>query len=416
MGEPCALSEQSDYLRSISLVLPAGASLEEVLSASPKVPFDNSVVEFIVGLGKSLRTDPATRAFPELVALGFWARAATLRQLKIRFETAYPRTIRLARGLAFHVAPANVDSIFVYSLLLSMLAGNTNLTRISSRSGAQSNALLSVLHRALAEGPSEVRASVAIVQFPHENRITDYLSRRADLRIIWGGDATVDQIRRSPLAPSGTELVFPNRYSLAVFDAGAWTREENKAAIARGFVNDALWFGQMACSSPRSVVWRGDKDAVEAASDSFWDLVDQAATQAKVGWEDASAVAKLLAEQDMAVVRRIHILHTKTNRLRVVRLADLTTLGEPPATGGGFFCEYRVDSLDALAVACRRNWQTVVSYGVTRDDWENFLTEHRPPGIDRIVPVGSALDFDAIWDGVDLLATMTRIASIAVRS
>jgi hypothetical protein len=152
MGEPCALSEQSDYLRSISLVLPAGASLEEVLSASPKVPFDNSVVEFIVGLGKSLRTDPATRAFPELVALGFWARAATLRQLKIRFETAYPRTIRLARGLAFHVAPANVDSIFVYSLLLSMLAGNTNLTRISSRSGAQSNALLSVLHRALAEG------------------------------------------------------------------------------------------------------------------------------------------------------------------------------------------------------------------------------------------------------------------------
>ncbi|MFC6804089.1 acyl-CoA reductase [Deinococcus caeni] len=39
----------------------------------------------------------------------------------------------MPRGLVFHVPPANVDTIFIYSWLMSVLAGNRNVIRLSSR-------------------------------------------------------------------------------------------------------------------------------------------------------------------------------------------------------------------------------------------------------------------------------------------
>ena len=36
--------------------------------------------------------------------------------------------------IAFHVTPANVDTLFVYSWVLSLLVGNANIVRLSSRS------------------------------------------------------------------------------------------------------------------------------------------------------------------------------------------------------------------------------------------------------------------------------------------
>lgn len=39
------------------------------------------------------------------------------------------------------------------------------------------------------------------------------------MRVIWGGDATIKEIRRAALLPRATEITFADRYSLAVIDA-----------------------------------------------------------------------------------------------------------------------------------------------------------------------------------------------------
>lgn len=398
--------------RDVAVALPAGQTLAQLVAAAPRRPFAPEALAFLDDLGRMLRSDPVSRRFPELVALGFWARAASIGRLKARFEAAYPAHVRMPRGLAFHVAPSNVDTIFVYSLLLSMLAGNTNLVRVSSRSGEQSGHLMKMVSQALAAAPPAIRASVAVVQTSHDREVIDWLSATADLRIVWGGDETVSRIRQSQLRPSGTELVFPNRSSLAVLDAAAWLAEPDKPGIARRFVNDSLWFGQMACSSPRDLVWRGAVDDVAAASHSFWPAVDAAADTAGLEWADAHAVAKLLAAQDLAAESRILQLPQASNRITVVRTRGLEGLGTAPPTGAGFFREHSVETLGALAPSVRRNWQTIVSHGIPGADWAEFLAREMPRGIDRIVPVGEALDFDAIWDGVDLLSAMTRLVAI----
>lgn len=401
-----------DILAAVTPALVGQPTLDSLRHARPLPPFSAPVVEFIETLGRSLRSEPGSRHFPELVALGFWARRASIERLRVRFEAGYPGSVRLPRGLAFHVAPSNVDTIFVYSLLLSMLAGNTNLVRVSSRSGDQAEQLMGLIATALAAAAPEVAGTVAIVRTPHDKAVIDWLSATADLRIVWGGDETVKRIRESPLGPAGTELVFPNRASVAVIDAAAWLAEPDRPGVARRFVNDSLWFGQMACSSPRDLVWRGSAAVTMAASADFWAEVDAQAETAGLEWVDASAVAKLLAAQDMAAGARVQQLPQRSNRITVVRPEGLMGLGAVAPAGAGFFREHRIDALAEMAPLVRRNWQTLVSHGIAIADWRAFLRDYRPAGIDRIVKPGQALDFDAIWDGVDLLSAMTRIVAL----
>jgi hypothetical protein len=73
-----------------------------------------------------------------------------------------------------------------------------------------------------------------------------------------------------------------------------------------------------------------------------------------------------------------------------------------------------VAALSELAPRVKRDWQTIVSHGISQSDWAAFLGSGLPAGIDRIVKPGEALDFDALWDGVDLLAAMTRIVALGV--
>jgi len=46
---------------------------------------------------------------------------------------------------------------------------------------------------------------------------------------------------------------------------------------------------------------------------------------------------------------------------------------------------------------------------VDREALRDFVVSNRLSGIDRVVPVGSALDISVIWDGYDIVRTLSRI-------
>ena len=43
-----------------------------------------------------------------------------------------------------------------------------------------------------------------------------------------------------------------------------------------------------------------------------------------------------------------------------------------------------------------------------KNDIENFLILNNVKGIDRVVPIGSALDMDVIWDGYNMINSLSR--------
>lgn len=96
----------------------------------PTVPFHPLVLSFCQQLSDELTHLPTKEENQDWIALGFWLRTRNLHKLK-RFLTDIDT--RLGRGLTFHITPSNMPTMFLYSFIISLLSGNNNIVRISSR-------------------------------------------------------------------------------------------------------------------------------------------------------------------------------------------------------------------------------------------------------------------------------------------
>jgi hypothetical protein len=78
----------------------------------------------------------------------------------------------------------------------------------------------------------------------------------------------------------------------------------------------------------------------------------------------------------------------------------------------GTFAEMVVSDLSELCLFVSDKFQTMTYFGFQKDELISFVENERLRGIDRIVPIGSALDMDLIWDGYDLPLALSRIVDI----
>lgn len=388
--------------------------LERLQHASTLPPFGATVTGFVEAFSKELLNRPESRAYPDLAAVAFWMRRANLQRLRAQ---ALPEDrCFLPRGTAFHIAPANVDTIFVYSWFLSLLCGNRNIVRISSSDSPQVALMLSVMQQLFAQkefAPLAERSLV--VRYGHDEAVNRRFSAACDIRVIWGGDATVRAVRQLPLPPTACEMTFANKYSLCVIDAGTWLQAapETQAAWLRDFYNDAYWFAQMACSSPRLVLWLSSSLAeVEAARTVFWSGLERRVRQSAPELAMADFVNKRVAADSIAMATAATIPASGHNSLNRVWL-EQPGLFNDEHCGTGLFLESRIESLDALCPLLSRRVQTVTHIGVAPATWRQWLLESSAPGIDRVVPVGRALEFQPVWDGYDLLRMFMREVTLA---
>ena len=77
-------------------------------------------------------------------------------------------------------------------------------------------------------------------------------------------------------------------------------------------------------------------------------------------------------------------------------------------TGDGLFLETHAQTLDALLPILGERCQTLCYYGIETAELREFLRRARPAGVDRVVPLGSSMQFSLVWDGIDLIRAMSR--------
>lgn len=388
-------------------------SLDELVHSPVLAPFDDVLTGFVEAFSRRLMTDPDARHFPELMALAFWMRRSSLARL--REQTLEPGRIRVARGTAFHVAPANVDTIFVYSWFLSLLCGNRNIVRVSSRESPQTALLLSVMDGLLREEEFfPIKSRSLVVRYGHDDEVNRLFSSLCDLRVVWGGDESVRQIRKAPLSATACEMTFANKYSFCVIDPEAVLRAgtDELELWTSGFYNDSYMFGQMACSSPRLVLWLGGtSDDVERARNRFWSSFDARVVQAGSSLDVADYVNKRVAVDSLAVDFPVHVAKTVTNDTVRVWL-DQPALHNDLHCGAGLFFEGALGCLPDMLPLLSRKVQTVTYIGLDREAFVAFLSSYPVAGIDRVVPVGKALDFQPVWDGFDMPRMFLREISV----
>ena len=381
----------------------------ESLNERLLVPFAEEVIEELDTLSKALMKDPASRQFPDVVTFAFFCRRGNLLKLKEQYQFPISNAqckIRLGRGIIFHIAPSNVPVNFAYSVVAGLLAGNTNVVRVSQKQFPQVDIIVKHLR--------EVGMKrLAVVRYPHESNANEVFSAMCDVRVIWGGDATIATIRQNAIPPRAFDICFADRYSIAAVNSDELNTDklnsENLKQLAERFYNDTYLFDQNACSAPHLVVWTGNH--VDEAKKLFWDAVQQV-TEQKYQFQDVMAVDKLTALYKQACAMPTHEEETKNNILRRVQIDALPQDIDSFRCAGGYFTEYTAQSLDEIAPIVNEKYQTLAYYGFTQQELADFVLRNRLTGIDRIVPFGETTAFSLTWDGMNLIERMSRILSL----
>ena len=378
---------------------------------APKMPFSEDIMDFLNDLSKELMQNRETKTFSDVMTLGFWLRKSSILSLKKRFvsEESNPR---IGRGVAFHIAPSNVPVNYAYSLFTGLLCGNANVVRVPSKDFTQVEIINKAICAVLEEYP-DIKPYIVLLRYERNQEINDILSAFCDVRVIWGGDATIAELRKSLLPPRATEITFADRYSLAVIDSDEYMRlvrddVDNKTAarIASDFYNDTYLSDQNACTSPRVVIWTGS--AKEEAKEIFWKKL-AALVKEKYFFQPIQGVDKLSTEY-IASASGLGAMKQNSksdNRLVRIQVSELLPKLMDHRGNSGYFYEYDCDDILRIRDFCNdTHCQTIGLVGEKKI--VEPLLKLGIRGVDRVVPIGHTMDFDLIWDGYNLVERFTR--------
>lgn len=395
--------EDEDVLKDISYLIGNEETLASMTRIPARVPFTDEVIEFLDAISKKLMKLKIAKIYPDVVTFGFWLRKASILQMKKVFEKQ-DENMYLGRGIIFHIAPSNVPVNYAYSLMAGLITGNANIVRLPSKDFPQVGIINEVIKEVLEEY-KDMKPYIILARYDRNQKINDLLSRICDVRIIWGGDATIAELRRSVLTPRAEEITFADRYSLMVIASDIYLEMKNKNQIAEEFYNDTFFTDQNACTSPRIVIWMGEN--IPEAKKIFWETLHELVEKRYV-LQPIQGINKLTSSYLATVAYEGTVIEEhKDNFIVRVRVPKITAELMDLKDNSGYFFEYDCDDLTELFDLCDDKRCQTISYIGNRKMF-NTLLEKGPKGIDRIVPVGKTMDFELIWDGYNLMERLTR--------
>ena len=376
----------------------------------PTIPYSDTVCEFLEELSTALMKNSEAREYPDVIAFAFWCRKANLAILKKKFLQNNP--IRLGRGIVFHIAPANVPVNFAFSLCFGLIAGNTNIVRISSKNSPQVELICSILNELLQSTFVKLIDKIAVIRYEHSNNLTAKLSSICNARIIWGGDKTIQNIRKFQTSPRCVDISFSDRYSISILNSQAIDNitPQELSKMASDFYNDTYTMDQNACSSPHVILWLGENS--QRGKSKFWNALFKVALK-KYDLTEIKAIDKYSKVLDESITSdKMAKFVNMDNVLMYIELKNISQELHNYRGIFGLFYTCEIENLNQLITIINNKYQTVTYYGIDKKELTNFVIENGIIGIDRVVPVGRALDMDTIWDGYDVIGYLSRAIDI----
>ena len=477
---------------------------DEHINCTPVRPYDERVCDMLDAWAQAIRGDSEAKAYPDVLTFGFFIRKGSISKKKKEFLRScgevsgvgstqvvgtasvqksgaestrntgtgkHSAERRIGRGLAFHVAPSNVPVNCMYTLVFGLLSGCANVVRVPSKEFPQVDILCRTLNEVLKKQKfSQMNHRIQVLRYDRDEKLPDgrpftaFFSSICDVRVIWGGDETVANIRENPLSPRAKEITFADRYSVGILDIRAVREasDEELDKLAKDFYNDTYLMDQNACSCPHLILWSMKKymDACiqeRVAADGLAEIPDsaeEAKAMLEPGMKEAQerfwqAVAREAADRyDLADIKvsekyadlcetvattasgtKSHesvcepsegensqvsdVKKYADNLLYVCDINEVNRETSEKCRGKyGLFFQMEGIQFDVLKpVLDDPKVQTVAVYGVDTSEVADYVVENGITGVDRVVPFGKTLDIDVVWDGYDLIREMSRIIS-----
>ena len=382
---------------------------KEVLNES-SVPYNENICNFISEFSKELNNNKFSKNFPDIKTLAFWCRKKNILNLKKKFIS---NKTRVGLGLIFHITPSNIPTNFAYSLIFGLITGNSNIVKVPSKKFEQISIICDALNKVLNKKKfSFAKKMIVVVRYRDNDNYTKKISSICNARLIWGGDETIKNIRMFKLQQRAIDIAFTDRYSFCAIDAKKFLELNNYETIllTNKFYNDTYLVDQNACSSPHLMVWLGKN--MSEARNKFWNTLYKSVSKKYDMPEIASIDKYNKLCKNILSYKNLKQQEKYGNSIYTVMLKNLDKNPNNIRGKWGFFYEYNTDNLNKIAKYINNKYQTFTYFGLEKNVLKNFILNNNLSGIDRIVPIGQALEMDFYWDGYDINKTLTRVVDI----
>ena len=372
--------------------------------------FEKSICEFLDELSKKIISDREAKKFSDLISFAFWCRKSNIDLISSNFKE---KNLRVGRGLIFHIAPSNVPINFAFSFVFGLLSGNCNVVRVPSKPFKQVDILFRVLKNILKKKKfKNIKKNNLLIKYERNDFITKHFSSICSVRIIWGGDNTINEIRKFSILPSSFDITFADRYSFTMINSDKIIKlnSNNLKILSERFYNDTFLVDQNACSSPHLVYWVGKniKDGKKIFWKSFNFIVEKQYHLEKKGIFDKFAHL----QEDFLELKNFKKVYTHKNYVYRINLNKIDKNIEKLRGKWGYFYEYDSKNINEIFNYISPKYQTLSYFGFEKDYLINLIKKKKLLGIDRVVPIGETLNIGMIWDGFDLAKVLSRVIEI----
>ena len=361
------------------------------------------VIEFLSALSKEVLSNKACREHPDVITFGYFCRRSAIKRA---IEDRVGISNCFGWGNAVHISPSNVPVNFAFSFVFGMLSGNSNLVRLPSAHWPQVDLLVGLIEKISSNKEfSSIRDMNAFVRTERNDPSLIANVSSCDALIVWGGDDTVTTFRQLPKKPRCVELYFPDRTSSLIINSAAINElnGENLIKVANSFFNDTYLVDNNACSSPRKIIWVGDERESENAKIKFWRAINQTLIRKKY---DLNVVAKI--DKYLDVLTSVSHSHSSIGIRKYSEDIWVSDHNDFMVAGRlGRYQEKTFPTVEEALDLLDMDEQTLTYYGFNIDELKTVIFSSNLL-VDRVVPVGMALDIGFSWDGVDVLQRLSR--------
>ena len=362
-------------------------------------PFNEKILKTFEKISKRILSDKKLIEKKDIFTFGFWCRRKNLEILKKRFCKSDKI---FGVGLVFHVPPANIPVLPLYSLAFGTLTGNSNLIRIPKKNIDYLNQVISLIYKEFKS--NNFHKNNLFISYDRENIISEAISSYSDVRMIWGGDNTIRSFKRFKTKTNCKDLMFGDKYSLAILHLK--NKDKNKIKdITKNFYNDTFIVDQNACSSPSIIFWYKTN---ENKISLFWDQLNKLVkSKYRLSFGLSSKRFEYLNDLLMNYTN-ISLQEDKKKIFFRIKINSNDNLKNFKGFAGIFF-EKKINSLKDFNKFLNKKMQTLSFYGLNQNDLIKINKEvSKNKSVDRIVELGRTLEIDFIWDGKNIFKSLTK--------
>jgi len=343
-------------------------------------------IDIIVGISEKLLNDSKYNA--DAKGLGFFFRRSNINRILKNYENTHLIPV----GSVYIVSPSNVDYLFAYNALIAWLFGNEVVVKLPENIGSNREDVFAVVNLI-----NQTCNNISIKSISRTSQENISRLKNSDSVIIWGGNDAVNNIRKTEIKPTARIIGFPDRKSGSVFNLEKILLSEKNI---KAFATDVLSQTQLACSSPSFLF-------IEKFTLDNWKLF-----LTKLSLANSRFDRKGWVQENMIRVMKFwNGKKLKTHEgfsYELISINEISKAIKNESCGFGFFYIIAVDNIKELINIPKENeWQTLTYDESSLNRSELSHLNLIGPRFIRLKKIGEALSFSHIWDGIDLIRSVT---------